>query len=149
SKIADVPPDTPVRAIRSIGIVGAGTMGSGIAMNFLNAGLPGTLVEVNQAALEKGLAAIRANYASTVKKGRLTETDLEQRLALLKTSVAYADLQNADLVIEAVFEDLGVKEGVFRELDAVAKPGAILATNTSTLDVNRIAQATRRPADVL
>jgi 3-hydroxyacyl-CoA dehydrogenase len=149
AKIADVPADTPVRPIRSVGVVGAGTMGGGIAMSFLNAGLPVTLIELNRAALDKGVAAIRANYANTVKKGRLTESELERRLALLTTSVSYTDLKNADLIIEAVFEDLGVKEGVFRELDSVAKPGAILATNTSTLDVNRIAAATRRPADVL
>jgi 3-hydroxyacyl-CoA dehydrogenase len=149
AKIADVPADTPVRPIRSVGVVGAGTMGGGIAMSFLNAGLPVTLIELNRAALDKGVAAIRANYANTVKKGRLTESELERRLALLTTSVSYTDLKNADLIIEAVFEDLGVKEGVFRELDSVAKPGAILATNTSTLDVNRIAAATRQPADVL
>jgi 3-hydroxyacyl-CoA dehydrogenase len=149
AKIPDVPADTPVRAIRSVGVIGAGTMGGGIAMNFLNAGLPVTLVELNQAALDKGLTTIRANYASTVKKGRLTEADLEQRLGLLKTSVGYGDLKSADLIIEAVFEDLAVKEGVFRELDRIAKPGAILATNTSTLDVNRIAAATKRPADVV
>jgi 3-hydroxyacyl-CoA dehydrogenase len=149
AKIPDVPADTPVRAIRSVGVIGAGTMGGGIAMNFLNAGVPVTLVELNQAALDKGLTTIRTNYASTVKKGRLTEADLEQRLGLLKTSVGYGDLKSADLIIEAVFEDLAVKEGVFRELDRIAKPGAILATNTSTLDVNRIAAATKRPADVV
>ncbi len=149
AKIPDVPAETPVRAIRSVGVIGAGTMGGGIAMNFLNAGLPVTLVELNQSALDKGLATVRANYASTVKKGRLTEADLEQRLGLLKTSVGYGDLKSADLIIEAVFEDLAVKEGVFRELDRIAKPGAILATNTSTLDVNRIAAATKRPADVV
>jgi 3-hydroxyacyl-CoA dehydrogenase len=149
AKIADVPADTPVRPVRSVGVVGAGTMGGGIAMSFLNAGLPVTLVELNQGALDKGVGAIRSNYASSIKKGRLTEAELDRRLALLTTSVSYQALKGADLIIEAVFEDLAVKEGVFRELDAVAKPGAILATNTSTLDINRIAAATRRASDVL
>ena len=148
-KIADVPAATPVRSIESVGVIGAGTMGGGIAMNFLNAGLPVTLLEIDQAALDKGVATIRRNYESSAKKGKLSPEDLEKRMALLRPTTSYGGLRNADLIIEAVFEDLAVKEKVFRELDAVARQGAILATNTSTLDVNRIANFTRRPADVV
>ena len=149
SKVAGIPSNTPTRNIASVGVIGAGTMGGGITMNFLNAGIPVTLLEVNSAALEKGVATIRRNYESSVKKGKLAPEDLEKRMALLKQTTAYKDLSNADLIIEAVFEEMAVKEKVFRELDSVAKPGAILATNTSTLDVNQIAKFTRRPADVL
>jgi len=149
AKIADVPPDTPLRSVRSVAVIGAGTMGGGITMNFLNAGLPVTLLEVSREALDKGIATIRRNYENTVRKGRLSQADLERRMALLSTTVAYNDLAQADLIIEAVFEDIAVKEGVFHELDRIAKPGAILATNTSTLDVNRIARSTGRPSDVL
>ncbi|HSW82261.1 MAG TPA: 3-hydroxyacyl-CoA dehydrogenase NAD-binding domain-containing protein [Usitatibacter sp.] len=149
SKIADVPEDTPRRNVASVGVIGAGTMGGGIAMNFLNAGLPVTILETKQEALDRGLATIRKNYENTVKKGRLTEATMNERMALLKPTLSYDDLKDADLIIEAVFEEMGVKEKVFGELDRVAKPGAILATNTSTLDVNRIAAATKRPQDVI
>jgi len=149
AKIPDVPANTPTRKVASVGIVGAGTMGGGIAMNFLNAGLPVTVLEATQEALDKGLATIRRNYESSVKKKKLSAADVESRMALLRPTLSYADLGTADLVIEAVFEDLGVKEKVFRQLDDVAKPGAILATNTSTLDVDKIAAYTRRPADVI
>jgi 3-hydroxyacyl-CoA dehydrogenase len=149
AKIADVPPDTPARPVRSVAVIGAGTMGGGIAMNFLNAGLPVTLLEISREALDKGVATIRRNYENTARKGRLSHDELERRMALLSTTVAYNDLANADLIIEAVFEDISVKERVFRELDRIAKNGAILATNTSTLDVNRIARSTGRQADVL
>ena len=148
-KIAGIPADTPTRPIASVAVIGAGTMGGGIAMNFLNAGIPVTLLEVNPAALDKGVATIRRNYESSAKKGKLSQSDLEGRMGLLTPTINYSALQAADLIIEAVFEDMGVKEKVFRELDTVARPGAILATNTSTLDVNRIASFTRRPADVL
>ena len=148
-KIADVPSKTPVRAIASVGVIGAGTMGGGITMNFLNAGIPVSLLEVNQEALDKGIATIRRNYESSIKKKKMTPAELETRMALLKPTVSYEDLGSADLVIEAVFEELSVKEAVFRKLDAVAKQGAILATNTSTLDVDKIAAFTRRPADVV
>ena len=148
-KITDVPSDTPTRAIASVGVIGAGTMGGGIAMNFLNAGLPVTLLEVSQAALDKGVETIRRNYENSAKKGKLSEADLHKRMALLTPTVSYGSLRGADLIIEAVFEEMSVKEKVFRELDSIAKPGAILATNTSTLDVNRIAGFTQRPADVL
>ena len=149
ARIPDVPEDTPRRAIARVAVIGAGTMGGGIAMNFLNAGIPVTLLESKQEALDRGLATIRKNYESTVKKGRLTADKMESRLALLKPTLSYDDLKDADLVIEAVFEEMGVKEQVFAKLDEVAKPGAILATNTSTLDVDRIAAATKRPQDVV
>ena len=139
SKIADVPEDTPQRAIKAVAVIGAGTMGGGIAMNFLNAGIPVTMLEMKQDALDRGVATIRKNYESQVKKGKLKQDKYEGRMALLKTTVAYADIKDADLVIEAVFEEMGVKEKVFKTLDEVMKPGAILASNTSTLNVDQIA----------
>ncbi len=149
SKVPDVPSDTPVRAIASAAIVGAGTMGAGIAMNFANAGIAVTLLETRQEALDKGLATIRKNYENTVKKGKLTQEKAEQRIALVSGTLAYADIAQADIVIEAVFEELAVKEAVFKQLDAVMKPGAILASNTSTLDLDKIAAFTQRPQDVI
>jgi 3-hydroxyacyl-CoA dehydrogenase len=149
SKIADVPEATPQREIKKVAVIGAGTMGGGIAMNFLNAGLPVTILETKQDALDRGLATIRKNYESQVKKGKLKPDKYDARMALLTPTLAYDDIKDADLVIEAVFEDLGVKEKVFKTLDAVVKPGAILASNTSTLDVNRIAAFTKRPQDVI
>jgi 3-hydroxyacyl-CoA dehydrogenase len=130
-------PTPPVREIKSAAVVGAGTMGGGIAMNFANAGIPVTILEMQQEALDKGLATIRKNYENTVRKGKLTPEKAEQRMALVKGTLDYADIAQADIVIEAVFEDMGVKETVFRQLDAVMKPGAILASNTSTLDLNK------------
>jgi len=135
--------------IRSVGILGAGTMGSGIAMNFLNAGIPVTLVETQQQALDRGLRTIRGNYESTAKKGRLTEADVERRMALLTGSLALAAVAEADLVIEAVFEDMAVKKEIFAKLDGVVKAGAILASNTSALDLNEIAAITSRPESVI
>ena len=149
SKIADVPADTPLRAINSIAIIGAGTMGGGIAMNFLNAGIAVKMLEMKQEALDRGLATIRKNYEAQVKKGKLKQDKYEQRMALLSTTLSYDDLGTTDMVIEAVFEEIGVKEAVFKELDRVMKPGAILASNTSTLDVNAIAAFTKRPEDVV
>ena len=149
SKIADVPADTPQRSIQSIAIIGAGTMGGGIAMNFLNAGLPVKMLEMKQDALDRGIATIRKNYEAQVKKGKLKQDKYEQRMSLLSTTLSYDDLKAADMVIEAVFEEMGVKEKVFKELDRVMKPGAILASNTSTLDVNQIAAFTKRPQDVV
>ncbi|MGI9134443.1 MAG: 3-hydroxyacyl-CoA dehydrogenase NAD-binding domain-containing protein, partial [Rhodoferax sp.] len=149
SKIPDVPSDTAQRSIGSIAIIGAGTMGGGIAMNFLNAGLPVKMLEMKQEALDRGVATIRKNYEAQVKKGKLKQDKYEQRMALLSTTLSYDDLSGADMAIEAVFEEIGVKEAVFKELDRVMKPGAILATNTSTLDVNRIAAFTQRPQDVV
>jgi 3-hydroxyacyl-CoA dehydrogenase len=149
SKIPDVPADTPTRAIHSLAVIGAGTMGGGIAMNFLNAGIPVKMLEMKQEALDRGIATIRKNYEAQVKKGKLKQDKYEQRMALLSTTLSYDDLKDADMVIEAVFEEMGVKEAVFKELDRVMKPGAILATNTSTLDVNKIASFTKRPQDVI
>jgi 3-hydroxyacyl-CoA dehydrogenase len=149
SKIPDVPEDTPVRPIKSVAIIGAGTMGGGIAMNFLNAGIPVKILEMKQEALDKGVATMRKNYEAQVKKGKLKQDKYDERMGLLETTLNYADLKDADLVIEAVFEDIKVKEQVFKTLDEVMKPGAILATNTSTLDVNKIASFTKRPQDVI
>ncbi|MBX3618430.1 MAG: enoyl-CoA hydratase/isomerase family protein [Rhizobacter sp.] len=149
SKIPDVPADTPVRDVKKLAVIGAGTMGGGIAMNFLNAGMPVVMLEMKQEALDRGVATIRKNYEAQVKKGKLKQDKLDQRMALLTTTLDYADLKDADMVIEAVFEDMGVKEKVFKTLDDVMKPGAILASNTSTLDVNQIAAFTKRPQDVI
>ena len=149
SKLPDVPSDTPLRPIKSVAVIGAGTMGGGIAMNFLNAGIPVTILEMKQEALDKGLATIRKNYENTMKKGKLTQEKFDQRLSLIKGTMSYEEIGQADLVIEAVFEDMGVKETVFKKLDEVMKPGAILASNTSTLDVDQIANFTKRPQDVI
>ncbi len=149
SKIDDVPADTPKREIKSVAVIGAGTMGGGISMNFLNAGIPVKMLEMKQEALDKGLAVIEKNYQAQVKKGKLKEDKFQQRMALLSTTLNYEDLKDADLVFEAVFEEMGVKEQVFKKLDEVMKPGSILASNTSTLDVNAIAHFTSRPHDVV
>ena len=149
SKIPDVPEDTPVRTIAKVAVIGAGTMGGGIAMNFLNAGLPVTILETKADALERGVATIRKNYEARVKKGKLKQDKFDKTMALLSTTLSYDDIKDADLVIEAVFEEMGVKESVFRTLDEVMKPGAILASNTSTLDVDQIAAFTKRPQDVV
>jgi 3-hydroxyacyl-CoA dehydrogenase len=149
SKIPDVPADTPVREVKKVAVIGAGTMGGGIAMNFLNAGISVVMLETKQEALDRGVATIRKNYEAQVKKGKLKQDKYDGRMALLSTTLNYADLKDADLVIEAVFEDMGVKQQVFQTLDEVMKPGAILASNTSTLDVNAIAAFTKRPQDVI
>ena len=149
SKIPDIPADTPLRNIAKVAVIGAGTMGGGITMNFLNAGIPVIVLEMSQAALDKGMGVVRKNYEAQVTKGKLSLDKLDQRIALLSTTLNYADLKDADLVIEAVFEEMGVKEEVFRTLDEVMKPGAILASNTSTLDLDRIAAFTKRPQDVI
>jgi 3-hydroxyacyl-CoA dehydrogenase len=149
SKIPDVPEDTAKREIKSVAVIGAGTMGGGITMNFLNAGIPVTMLEMKQEALDRGVGVMRKNYEAQVKKGKLKQAKLDERMGLLKTTLDYKDLKDADLVIEAVFEELGVKQKVFETLDGVMKPGAILASNTSTLDVNKIAAFTKRPQDVV
>jgi len=149
SKIPDVADDTPQRKIEKVAVIGAGTMGGGISMNFLNAGIPVTILETKQEALDRGVGVMRGNYEAQVKKGKLKQDKLDARMALLKTTLDYKDIGDADLVIEAVFEDMGVKEAVFKKLDEVMKPGAILASNTSTLDVNQIAAFTKRPQDVV
>jgi 3-hydroxyacyl-CoA dehydrogenase len=148
-KIADLPAGTPLREIRKVGVIGAGTMGGGITMNFLNAGIPVVLLETKQEALDKGLATIRRNYENSAKKGKLTAEQVEQRMGLVTPAMDYAPFADADLVIEAVFENMEVKEQVFRKLDEVCKSGAILASNTSYLDINKIAAFTKRPGDVL
>jgi 3-hydroxyacyl-CoA dehydrogenase len=137
------------RAINTVGIIGAGTMGGGIAMNFLNVGIPVTMLEVKQDALERGVGVIRKNYENTAAKGKMTQEQVEQRMALLKPTLSYDDLGTCDLIIEAVFETMAIKKEVFGKLDKVAKPGAILASNTSYLSIDEIATATSRPGDVV
>jgi 3-hydroxyacyl-CoA dehydrogenase len=148
-KIPDVPVSTPKRPLNSGAVIGAGTMGGGIAMNFANAGIPVVLIEMKQEALDRGMATIRKNYAATVAKGRLSQADMDRRMALITPALDLSAAKDADVIIEAVFERMDVKQEVFRKLDAIAKPGAILASNTSTLDVNRIADVTKRPGDVI
>ncbi|HEX5815775.1 MAG TPA: 3-hydroxyacyl-CoA dehydrogenase NAD-binding domain-containing protein, partial [Methylomirabilota bacterium] len=149
TKIPDVPADTPVKDVRRAAVIGAGTMGGGIAMNFANVGIPVTVVEVKQEALDRGLSVVRKNYENTASKGRMTMQDVEKRTALLTGTTDFSAVKDADIVIEAVFEEMPVKKEVFAKLDAVAKPDAVLATNTSTLDVNEIASATKRPESVI
>ena len=149
ARIPDVPNDTPTRPIAAVGVVGAGTMGGGIAMAFLNAGFPVVLVETKQEALDRGIANIRGNYESTVKRGKLDAATMDRRIAALHPTLSFDALDKVELVIEAVFEQMDVKESVFAQLDRICKPGTILATNTSTLDVDRIAGFTKRPGDVV
>jgi 3-hydroxyacyl-CoA dehydrogenase len=149
TKIPDVPKSTPTLSLDTAAVIGCGTMGGGIAMNFANAGIPVTVFEVSQEALDKGLDVIRKNYAATVSKRRLSQNEMDQRLSLISTTVDYADLATVDVVVEAVFEDMALKKEVFGKLDTACKPGAILATNTSTLDVDEIAAATNRPDKVI
>jgi 3-hydroxyacyl-CoA dehydrogenase len=149
AKVPDIPPDTPELPIKSVGVVGAGTMGGGIAMNFLNAGVPVTLVEVKQEALDRGLSVIRRNYETTAKKGRISSADVEKRMGLITPTLDLSALAQADLIIEAVYESMPIKKEMFAKLDGIAKPGAILATNTSYLDVNEIAGSTKRPESVI
>lgn len=149
AKIKGLPKDTPVRDIGKVAIIGGGTMGGGIAMCFANVGIPVIMVEINDEALERGLGIIRKNYTITVQKGRMSEQDMDKRMALISGTTDYADLADVDLAIEAVFENPDIKKEVFTKLDAACKPGAILATNTSYQDVNLIAEATKRPQDVV
>jgi 3-hydroxyacyl-CoA dehydrogenase len=148
-KIADVPEDIPVLPIRKVGVIGAGTMGGGISMNFLNAGIPVTIVEAEQDALERGVATIRRNYDNTAKKGRMAAADVETRMRLLSPGLDLGVLSDCDLVIEAVYEDMAIKQDVFRKLDRIAKKDAILASNTSYLNIDEIAGVTGRPESVL
>ncbi|SFP81257.1 3-hydroxyacyl-CoA dehydrogenase [Geopseudomonas sagittaria] len=148
-KVPGIDASLPLRPIAKVAVIGAGTMGGGIAMNFANIGIPVVLLEQKREALDRGLAQIRKNYEISAKRGKLTQEQLEQRMALLQGSLDYADLADADLVIEAVFESMEVKRQVFATLDEVCKPGAILASNTSTLDIDQIAACTRRPQDVI
>ena len=148
-KIPDLPRDTRSRKVSTGGIVGSGTMGGGIAMCFANAGMPVTIVDISAEALQRGLGVVDANYESMVKRGRLTAEDKAKRMALITGSLDYADLGNADVIIEAAVERMDLKQAVFAKLDAVAKPGAVLATNTSTLDIDELATAVSRPQDVI
>ncbi|MDB5482211.1 MAG: 3-hydroxyacyl-CoA dehydrogenase [Caulobacteraceae bacterium] len=149
NKIPDVPDDTPQIPVGSVGIIGAGTMGGGIAMNFANAGIPVTIVEVKQDALDRGLGVIRKNYERTASRGGITAADVEKRIGLIKGSLDMNDLAPADMVIEAVFERMDIKKDIFTKLDAICKPGAILATNTSALNIDEIALVTKRPEAVI
>lgn len=149
AKIKDLPRDTATRDIQSIAIIGAGLMGGGIAMNFANAGIPVKMLEINDDALNKGLANVAKIYRSMAAKNRISPEESEKRIALISGTTDYNDLQDVDLVIEAVFESIEVKKDVFTKLDQVCKDGAILATNTSYLDINEIAQFTKRPQDVI
>jgi 3-hydroxyacyl-CoA dehydrogenase len=142
-------PDAQARPVKHAGVIGAGTMGGGIAICFANAGIPVTLLDANAAALERGIANIDRTYQSMVDRGRIDAAEKAQRMALIRSSLAYGDLGDADVIVEAVFEDMTLKHEIFRKLDAVAKPGAVLATNTSTLDIEQIAAATARPQDVI
>ena len=149
AKIPDVPRDTPVRSIDAAGVVGCGTMGGGITMCFANAGLPVTVLEMNQEALDKGLGVIRRNYDIQVQRGRMSADDVDKRMRLITGTTSYDDLKDADVVVEAVYENLDVKREVFKQFDQVAKRGAVLASNTSGLDVDAMAGATGRPGDVI
>ncbi len=148
-KLPDVPKDTPQIPVNTVGIIGAGTMGGGIAMNFLNAGISVKIIETKQEALDRGLGVIRKNYENTAKKGRITSADVEKRMGMLTGSLALEDLKDSDLIIEAIFENMAVKKEVFGKLDQIAKPGAILATNTSALNIDEIATAVKRPEAVI
>ncbi|MDP2222214.1 MAG: 3-hydroxyacyl-CoA dehydrogenase NAD-binding domain-containing protein [Hydrogenophaga sp.] len=147
--IPDIPADTPLRPVQRVAVIGAGTMGGGIAMSLANIGIPVTLIDSSAQGLERGLARVKDNYATTVKRGKLSPAEMDQRLALITGTLQMADVKDADMVIEAVFEDMGLKQDIFRQLDTLAKPGAILATNTSGLDVDAIAAVTSRPQDVV
>lgn len=148
-EVKGLPSGTPMKPIRKIGVLGAGTMGGGISMNFANVGIPVTIVEIQQAALDRGLGVIRKNYQNSADKGRFPQEEVGVRMGLLTGSLNRGDLADCDLVIEAVFEDMSVKKDIFTDLDRICKPGAILATNTSYLDINEIASVTKRPQDVI
>jgi 3-hydroxyacyl-CoA dehydrogenase len=149
AKIPDVPADTPPKEVKKAAVIGAGTMGGGIAMNFANVGIPVTVVEIKQEALDRGLSVVRKNYENTASKGRMTMQDVDKRMGLLTGTTDFNAVKDADIIVEAVFEEMPIKKEVFAKLDAVAKPDAVLATNTSTLDVNEIASATKRPESVI
>src|SRR5579871_4764028 len=149
AKIPDVPKDTPTIPVNTAAVIGAGTMGGGIAMNFANAGIPVLLKETDQAALDRGINTIRKNYDNTMKKGRLTQQQVDERMSLIKPTLTYDGFESVDMVIEAVFEGMALKKQIFGDLDKICKKGAILASNTSTLSIDEIASATSRPEAVI
>ena len=149
AKIPDIPKETEIKSVKSVGIIGAGTMGGGISMNFANVGIPVKIIEQNQERLDKGLSIIRKNYENTANKGRISFDDVEKRMDLIEGNTSLDQLNDSDLIIEAVFENMELKKDIFRQLDQIAKEGAILATNTSALNVNEIADETKRPEDVI
>src|SRR5690349_16956673 len=149
AQVDDIPAGTPLKPIRKVGVLGAGTMGGGIAMNFLTAGIPVTIVEAEQANLDRGVATIRKNYENTAKRGKMSAEEVEAAMGRLTPSLEFGDLAQADLVIEAVYENMDLKKDIFARLDKTAKPGAILASNTSYLNVDEIAAQTSRPEAVL
>ncbi len=149
NKIPDIPRETELKEVNSVGVIGAGTMGGGISMNFANVGIPVTIVEQNQERLDKGLAIIRKNYENTAKKGRISTEDVETRMGLISGELSVEALSSQDLIIEAVFENMDLKKEIFRKLDGISKEGAILASNTSALNVDEIAAETKRPEDVI
>ena len=149
AKIPGLDPEAKPREVKTAAVIGAGTMGGGIAMNFANAGIPVTILEQSQEALDKGLGVVRKNYENTAKKGRMTAEQVEQRMGLMSGTTDMNDLADVDMVIEAVFENMDVKKDIFGKLDAICKDGCVLATNTSTLDINEIASVTKRPQDVI
>ena len=148
-EVKGLPASTKVKPIKTVGVIGAGTMGGGISMNFANVGIAVKIIEVQQAALDRGLGVIRKNYQNSADKGRFPQEEVGARMGLLTGSLNRKDLADCDLVIEAVFEDMGVKKEIFTDLDKICKPGAILATNTSALDINEIASVVKRPQDVI
>ncbi|MDQ2893555.1 MAG: 3-hydroxyacyl-CoA dehydrogenase NAD-binding domain-containing protein, partial [Pseudomonadota bacterium] len=149
AKVDDIPADTKKRAIKKVGVIGAGTMGGGISMNFLSAGIPVTIVETAQEALDRGVGVIRKNYENSAKKGRFTSEQVENMMGLLTPTLDLGDLKDCDLIIEAIYENMDVKKELFGKLDSIVKQGAILASNTSYLNVDEIAAATKRPQDVI
>ena len=149
TKIPDIEKETPIKDVSSVGVIGAGTMGGGISMNFANAGIPVTIIEQSQERLDKGLSIIRKNYENTAAKGRITQEQVEERMALIDGKTSIEELNSQDLIIEAVFENMDLKKDIFKQLDGICKEGAILASNTSALDVNEIAAETNRPEDVI
>jgi 3-hydroxyacyl-CoA dehydrogenase len=149
AKVPDVPRETPVIPVNSAAVIGAGTMGGGIAMNFANAGIPVLMKETDQAALDRGLNTIRKNYANSVQKGRFTQQQMDERMALIKPTLSYDGFESVDMVVEAVFEGMALKKQVFGDLDKICKKGAVLASNTSTLSIDEIASATSRPESVI
>tara|TARA_B100000929_G_scaffold290306_1_gene283447 strand:+ start:794 stop:2869 length:2076 start_codon:yes stop_codon:yes gene_type:complete len=149
AKIPDIAKETEIKSVKSVGIIGAGTMGGGISMNFSNVGIPVKIIEQNQERLDKGLSIIRKNYENTANKGRISFDDVEKRMDLIEGNTSLDQLNDCDLIIEAVFENMELKKDIFRQLDQIAKEGAILATNTSALNVDEIADETKRPEDVI